>query len=400
MKEEKTMILKMLEEGKITSDEAIKLLEALEEKEDFQHKKSKSSRSDQYKDEEKNIFDDLEDLGSDIGNTLFDIFDGLKDFSTSLGFKNNYDTTTTELEMDLNSMENPSLDLRAINGDINLISTDEDALLIKVICQYKKGLLIANEPYFDFTNVDGKIIFNPKYNSNISITLEISIPEKFYNQVKLNTTNGKIYIKGLNSRSVKCETSNSHIEVEGGNIDLIDLTSKNGKIMIKDINSKDIQTYTTNASIEIRSTNSESIDAKTGNGNIVLNNIKGVDINCKTSSSPIELSEIESELISLISSSGKILLSDINTNNTKNINLTTSNGSIICEMFNLNKEATFDLETSMGNINLNLPDLIYTTNKQVNLGLKKIIAHSIDYDLNRDHLKFVASTSNGSININ
>ena len=35
MKEEKLMILAMLEEGKITSDEAIKLLEALEENEDI-----------------------------------------------------------------------------------------------------------------------------------------------------------------------------------------------------------------------------------------------------------------------------------------------------------------------------------------------------------------------------
>lgn len=390
----------MLEEGKITSEEAVKLLEALEDKEDSDDKENDYSKSDEYKSEEKNIFDNLEDIGSDIGNALFDIFDGLKDFSTSFGFKNNYDTTSTELEMDLNSMENPSLDLRAINGDINLIPTDESVLLIKVICQYKKGLLIANEPYFDFTNADDKITFNPKYNSNISITLDVLIPEKFYSQIKLNTTNGKIYMKKLSSRSIKCETSNSYIELEGGNIDLIDLTSKNGKIMIKDINSKKIQTYTTNASIEIKDTNSETIDAKTGNGNILFNNIKSADISCKTSSSLIELNSIDSKSISLVTSSGKIILSDIDTANTNNINLITSNGSITSEMLTLNKEAIFDLETSMGNINLDLPSLVYTTNKQVNLGLKKIVAHSIDYELNKDHLKFVASTSNGSITIN
>lgn len=394
------MILKMLEEGKITSEEAIKLLEAIEEKEDFYREKDTDSKSDEYKNDEKNIFDNLEDIGSDIGNALFDIFDSLKDFSTSFGFKDNYDTTSTELEMDLNSMENPSLDLRGINGDINLLPSDEKVLLIKVICQYKKGLLIANEPYFDFTNTDGKITFNPKYNSNISITLDVSIPEKFYNQINLNTTNGKIYIKGLNSRSMTCETSNSHIEVEGGNIDLIDLTSKNGRLEIKDLNSKNIQTYTTNSSIEIKDTNSESIEAKTGNGNIVFSNIKALDLACKTSSSPIELNSIDSGSICLITSSGKILLNDIDTTNTKNINLITSNGSIISEIFNLNKEVIFDLETSMGNLNLNFPDLVYTTNKQANLGLKKIVAHSIDYDLNENHLKFVASTSNGSIKIN
>ena len=404
MKEEKMMILAMLEEGKITSEEAIKLLEALDQKEDF-YQEDTSSKSDEYtSEEEKNIFqdtfDNLEDIGSDIGNVLYDIFDGLKDFSSSFGFKNNYETITTDLEMDLDSMENPSLDLKAINGDINLRPTNKNVLLVKVVCQYKKGLLNENETYFDFTNIDGKITFTPKYNSNISITLDVSIPEKFYNEIRLNTTNGKIYIKDLNSRSAQCITSNSSVEIEGGNTDLIDLTSKNGKIEIKDINSKNIQTYTTNADIEITNTNSETIDAKTGNGKIILKDIKSVDITCKTSNSIIELSSIDSQSIYLMTSNGKIILNDIDTANAKNINLITSNGSIVSDILDLSKEAIFDLETSMGNINLDIAELIYTTNKQVNLGLKKIVAHSINYDLNKDHLNFVASTSNASIKIN
>lgn len=416
MKEEKMMILSMLEEGKITSEEAIKLMEALEEKEAFDIDEKGNSNFTEHKNGEKTIFKDkfnsLEDIGSDIGNALSNMFDGLKDINpsnvldglkdigTSFGFKYNYDTTTTDLEMNLDDIENPSLDLRGINGDINVRPTDKNVLSINVTCQYKKGLLVANEPYFDFTNIDGKITFTPKYNSNISIKLDISLPEKTYNEIKLNTTNGKIYTSELNAKSARCTTSNSSIEFAGGNINLIDLTTKNGKIEIRDITSKTIKPYTTNSSIQLTNIKSESIDAKTVNGKIMLSNIKALDVLCKTSNSTIDVKSIDAPSLNLMTSNGKILLAQINTSSAKSINLTTSNSTIISEIHSVDKEVLFDLETSMGSINLDIPNLVYTTNKQVNLGLKKIVAHSVDYDVNKDHINFVASTSNGSIKIN
>ena len=396
------MILSMLEDGKITAEEAVKLIDALEEEEKHfdEERKSKdtSSQKDGYRFDFKDTFNSLEDIGSDIGNALTNMFDGLKDFSSSFG-KYNYDTTTTKLEMDLVDIENPSLDLKAINGDINLQPHDSDTLSITVICQYKKGLLAANEPYFDFNNIDGKISFMPKYNSNISIKLDVYIPRKHYDEVKLNTTNGKVYIYELNSRSVNCMTSNSSVVIIKGNMDLADLTTKNGRIEIIETSCDDINSYTTNSSIRLESIKCKNLDAKTGNSKIVLNNIKAVNVVCKTSNSPIDVQGIDSEIISLTTSNGKIFLSEVNTQSAKDINLITSNGSINSEIYKINKGVIFDLETSMGSIDIDIPDLVYTTNKQVNLGLKKIVANSIDYDGNKDHLNFVASTSNGSIKI-
>ncbi len=404
MKEEKMMILTMLEEGKITSEEAIKLMEALEEKEIFEDENKEQSNRKSKKTEEESRFKDkfntLEDIGSDIGNALSNMFDGIKDFGTSFGLKYNYDIINTNLEIDLKDTTSPSLDLRGINGDMILRPTNKDILSIFVTCQYKKGLLIANEPYFDFNNIDDKITFNPKYNSNISIKLEVSLPEKKYNEIKLNTSNGKIYASELNSNSMNCITSNSSIDILGGNIELLDLTTKNGKIEIKDMVSSSIKSYTTNSGIYLTNINSSTIDAKTGNSKIILNNIKSDNVICKTSNSTIDAKSIDAPYITLTTSNGKIILSQINTYNAREITLITSNSSIISDISEVNKEVLFDLETSMGNINLDLPNLVYTTNKQVNLGLKKIVAQSTNYDINNDHLNFVASTSNGSIKIN
>lgn len=382
MKEEKIMILTMLEEGKITSEEAIKLLEALED-EDYE----KQGSSDEFKKEKedkynfKETFDQLEDIGSDIGNAISTVFDGLMDFGSSFTMKNNYQTVTDNLDMDLSGIESPSLDLKAVNGEINLRPTDGEVLYVKATCQYKKGLLTEDEAYFTFNQVGDKIVFSPKYSSNISIKLDLSIPEKSYNEVVLNTSNGKIYIHGLKAKTLRSHTSNSAIEIEDGNIEFIDLTTKNGKIEIKDTDSQVIKSNTTNSTINLENINSNKIA-------------------CKTSNSQIQAKLIDAKDISLTSSNGKIFLGQVNISNAENIDLITSNNSIICDLHDINKETIFDLETSMGNIDLGLQNLIYTTNKQVNLGLKKIVANTLAYDINKDHLKFKASTSNGSIKIN
>lgn len=394
------MILSMLEEGKITSEEAIKLMEAIEEEEAFSKDRSESST---YKKEEKfnlkDTLDNIEDIGTDIGNALYGLFDGLKDFGSSFG-RYNYETVTNNLTMDLSGLENPSLDLRAINGDININPSQEDSITIDVTCQYKKGLLVANEAYFDFINKNGTISFIPKYNSNISIKLDVSLPEKHYDYIQLKTSNGKIYTKRLDARSAQYSTSNASINLEEANVELIDLTTKNGRIEINNTNSKDIKAYTTNASIEVKNTNSEKIVANTGNGKIILNDISSLDTVCKTSNGSIDIDSIDSSSLSLTTSNAKINISKVNPRNMKNLRLLTSNASINADLDALDSEIIIDLETSMGSINIDFEELIYITNKQLNLGLKKIVAHSKDYDPDKDHLNLVASTSNGSITIN
>lgn len=299
MQEERMMILEMLKEGKITSEEALKLMDALEDEPIFEEKESKREK------DFKSAFDALEDIGSDIEGALSKMFDGLKDFNPQFGFKSNYESITTNLDMDISDMESPSLNFRGVNDSITIRPIEGNTLFIKVTCHYRTVLLSANEPYFDFTREGNTIVFNPKYKNNISIKLNISLPEKHYDEITLKTSNGKIDLRDINSRTIVCKTSN-----------------------------------------------------------------------------------------------GKIIFSGRDFERTEEIKLVTSNASISSELKNMNKEVTLDLETSIGNIDLGLPNLVYKTNKQVNLGLKKIVAHSLNYDINSDHLKFTGVTENASIKIN
>ena len=419
MKEEKMMILSMLEEGKITSEEAIKLLEALEEIDiprdanNFANENSQKN-TNQEKDPILNL-NSLDDLGSDIRDAvskidvrevksdiniaLSNVLSGLRNIGNSFASKSTYETITTKLDLDLNDIENPSLELHAINDSIRLRPTDEDKLLIKVTCQYKNGVFSPNDSYFTFIADGDKISFMPKYHSNISIKLDVLMPEKHYNEILLNSTNGKIDIRELNVDTLRCITTNSSIDVVDVSSKEIDVTTKNGRIECRDINSDIINATTTNSNIFINDTHCTEIDAKTANAKIAINDIDAGKITCKNSNASIEANDITCDTIHLITSNGKITCDEIDMDRIKEIKLITSNGSISSEIYDANKESYFDLETSMGSIILDVPNLIYKTNKQANLGLKKIEAHSANYDDNIDHLKFFASTSNGSIKI-
>lgn len=399
MKEEKLMILSMLEEGKITSEEAVKLIEALEDLNTPKNEKRKESHDSQKEQSFGSMFNNLEDIGTDISNALSNMFSGLKDIGGSFGFKNNYETISEDLNLDISHIENPSLDLRAINGSINLIPSNSDELSIKVLCQHKKGLLNENESYFDFYIDNDVIKFNPKYNSGISIKLDVFLPENKYNNILLNSTNGKIDVTKLSINFLECNTSNASINVSYLDSKDIVLSTKNGKIESQYINSDSFKGYTTNSSILLSFINSNDLYVKTANGKIDINSINSEVILCKTSNGSIIAKVLASNKIELTTSNGRITCDDIDTNKAEIVKLITSNGSINSKIEKVHKESSFDLETSMGNINIEIPDLIYKTNKQVNLGLKKIVAHTVDFNSSNENTEFIISTSNSSIQI-
>lgn len=395
------MILSMLEEGKITSEEAVKLMEALESMEFFGEEKAREDQKDdsQKKEGFANRFNSLEDIGSDISNAFSNMLNGLKDIGGSFGFRNNYETIYEDLEMDISHFEKLNLNLRAVNGSIKLIPTNAENLSIKVSCQHKKGLLQKNEPYFDFHLDEDTVVFNPMYNSGISIKLDVFLPEMKYNYVLLNSTNGKIDVNKLSIDLLECNTSNSSINVFYVNSKEITLSTKNGKIESEFTNSDKFKAYTTNSSISLAHVNSNDLNVKTANGRIDVNHLSGKDIRCKTSNGSINVKGISFESVELSTSNGRITCDELDTNKAQVVKFKTSNGSINSKINDLKKEISFDLETSMGSINLETPDLIYTTNKQVNLGLKKIVAHTVDFNSSDENLEIIASTSNGSIQI-
>ena len=384
MKEERMMILSMLEEGKITSEDAIKLLEALEESKIYEKEEDKGKLVDMDKTKEKmkefeNVIKEqgkkVEEIGTDLGNKLSNLFSNVKEVNPKV-LLSGEELTETTLEKNISHIENPIIDFKSINGNISIENWKERYVSIKLSCQYKKDCLDKEEQFYDFYEEGNRLIFLPKISNNIKLNLKVYLPDKFYDEIHLSTSNGKIQAKDCNANKLQCNTKNASINIENIKSQEMLLKSTNGRIFLENINSKNIALSTTNGRILLDHIITDNISATTTNGSIRGENIDGKNINLTTSN-------------------GKITFKNIVSDKSKDIKLHNSNGAIEVEIENINKEYYFDLETSSGNIYLEIPNLIYKVNEQKN----KVIAHSKNFNEELEHFKFTASTSNGPIKV-
>lgn len=412
MRDEKLMILTMLEEGKITSQEAIKLLEALEETDYFMdygtnEDEEKSINLEQAKENliealEKNIEDrkeKIENIGIDIGNKLANAFNNLFSTGNLFNLSGNYKVINTQLEKDISHLDEASLVVKSINGKIDVKSWGEDKLLIKITYRYKNNSFTQDNSFYELYEEDNRIIFKPLYTNNVMMDLSLYLPQKHYKEISLTTSNGRIQLEDLKLNLLTCNTSNASISLEDIVGENVDISTKNGKINLRDISSPILKAVSTNASIKLEDIESRDLMVATKNGRITLSHIAGEGITVKSSNGSIEADNLKGKVINLDTSNGKIICRDLDDGRIRELNLSTSNSTIDVEMNHLSKMGYYQLETSFGNINLDIPGLVYKENKQIDLGMKKIIAHSINFNEDEEHFILNASTSNGSIKI-
>lgn len=412
MRDEKLMILTMLEEGKITSQEAIKLLEALEETDYFMdygtnEDEEKSINLEQAKENliealEKNIEDrkeKIENIGIDIGNKLANAFNNLFGTGNLFNLSGNYKVINTQLEKDISHLDEASLVVKSINGKIDVKSWGEDKLLIKITYRYKNNSFTQDNSFYELYEEDNRIIFKPLYTNNVMMDLSLYLPQKHYKEISLTTSNGRIQLEDLKLNLLTCNTSNASISLEDIVGENVDISTKNGKINLRDISSPILKAVSTNASIKLEDIESRDLMVATKNGRITLSHIAGEGITVKSSNGSIEADNLKGKVINLDTSNGKIICRDLDDGRIRELNLSTSNSTIDVEMNYLSKMGYYQLETSLGNINLDIPGLVYKENKQIDLGMKKIIAHSINFNEDEEHFILNASTSNGSIKI-
>lgn len=416
MKDEKMMILSMLEEGKITSQEAIKLLEALDETDAFSETKEDTASNKPFIDidKTKEIFSDIEknikqqgkkveslstDLGGKITGLVNNIIDNINDKGSSINFNGPTETLTSKIEKDLDHIENPTIELESINGNINVKKWDEEKLSIDITCKYKNKDYDKEDEFYNFYEEGDIFKFIPLQQSNVMISLDVYLPDKYYEKINLETNNGKIQVKDFRLDNITCNTSNGSISIMDIDSKSVELSTKNGKINLNNITSPIINALSTNARINAKDIHSKNLIISTINGRIIFQNISSEIISGTTSNGSIEVNNVNSNKIKLITSNDKIICKDIYSENLDKLFLTTSNSVIDVELKDLTKPSYFDLETSIGGISLEIPDLIYKVNKQIQLGTRKIIAHSVDISKDENHFMLEASTSNGSINI-
>lgn len=395
--EEKLLILKMLEEKKITSDEAAKLLAALEqepkqEKTESNYRRNQKAngfaeeaakvrdRVNEWKKEFKtnynqadfdNMIDDFankaEKVGKNVATTTFGIVDKVIDYVGSFVDTNSFNIfgnlQSVQRDFEIIPAENATLEVYGVNGSVTIKKhLDPKVMVISRI----KSSAPNGEGIVTFSDDPNAIAIRVNSTAiNVSVSHEVFIPESKFKSIKIENSNGKIYIEDSLSEEIIATTKNAHIELMGVNSDRISVNTKNGRVQMNYILGKKIDINTSNAVIDIKHIKVQDVSAVTINGRIALENAQNID-----------------------------------TTTDMNMYLKTSNGGVKVNMNDMDGRVyKVKAHASNGSINLLIPEIVYHNVNRKGVTGSFVEAESKNFETGLNKVIITAETMNGQIEI-
>lgn len=419
LSEEKMMILKMLQEGRINSDEAARLLEALESNKSQasgtgssysrpntppgggsasagrQYQQHRQGPQQSYYDEvaklrerinewrrdfSKNInqknFDKMVDdisakaekIGKEVAAVTYGVVDKVVDFVGSFVEAGSFNIfgscVLVEKTFEAPAIAGSTLNVQAVNGQINIKKYQEDKILIKAKIRTPQS--DSNEAVV-FTNENNEVTVRlAKPDAfNLSVSYDIFIPAVKLNKIFLETKNSKIAVEDTLSNEFVANTKNGAIELTGVTSDRLTAVTRNAKIAANYLIGSEINTITSNAMIEIKNLQAERLNADTFNGKILLENIQAKENAAET-----------------------------------NLNLKTKNADIKVNM-NDSEDMGYKVSASTANaeINLLIPNILYRSIPRVEGHAKQVDAETQNYATAAHKVNITAETVNGFVEI-
>lgn len=394
MSEEKKLILKMLKEGKISEEEALRLLDAINEDQRTQKHENTNNSNYDRKDIENKIEKFAQNLASRVEGILQKAYDKVKNIQLDYDFDMSYDgdsiisfgnmksKTQKNYNLDISESESINLDINNFNGSTKLRLWDKDEVLVKSEIHYNDRYVDEN---YDFVNYfyDGttlSIKADPREvkKDAYSVNMNIYLPQINYEDINLNSINGSVDIDGIAVNEIKSSTVNGSFWAYNLKSQFIKVNTVNGRIELEDIDIKNSELESVNGSVVLLDITGDFLDLQTVNGKINLEGINIKEINLKTVNGKIYL---EGEL-----------------KNTKTIVAKSLNGAINIESKDFNRPAKIYCKAPSNSLDrLRLGDKFSIIQKEK----RELLAKTSDYseELN-DKLDISVKLQNGKMNIN
>ena len=159
-----------------------------------------------------------EKFGKNVATAAFGIADKVADFVGSFidtgAFKIFGNCVTEEEQFEAAATEGMNIELQATNGQITVKKHQEDKILItakiRTPQENAKGALA-------FSNENGTVavkLARPD-TYNLSVSYDVLLPAVKFNQIALETKNGKIYVEDVASEEFVSVTKNAAIDLTG-----------------------------------------------------------------------------------------------------------------------------------------------------------------------------------------
>ncbi|KUF35277.1 MULTISPECIES: DUF4097 family beta strand repeat-containing protein [Lysinibacillus] len=334
MQNERQRILELVEKGTISAQEAITLLEALEqpgkstqnvmddvskEAQSFSTEKEeslfeeKSKDGDKKKDDFMKYFqDEMQDFRKDltqIGSLFMDMMNTavkkVKEFDVASPFGDKIEFTHTE-EVAAANVDNVIVELP--NGNFSLEASEGDT--IQVVCKVKAPLMNESEEETRNHFLEQFVVKEDERSLRIlsqlklvQVNVKVQVPKDKLEKLSVRLMNGSASLQDIEFEELKVKTLNGAIKGTKFNFGKAEVDSSNGSIELTNVRGKDLEAETLNGRVYLDGALDE-VEAKSVNGHVVVTT-------CSTNSSKIKAQTVagavEIYVPRTISLSGKVV---------------------------------------------------------------------------------------------
>ncbi|QOY36970.1 DUF4097 family beta strand repeat-containing protein [Anaerobacillus isosaccharinicus] len=272
MQEERKMILKMIEDGKITAEEGVSLLKELGETEKKEPKREANTYLSNDVDWENGHDYRGKYSQPSFTNRFTDFIEQavqkIKEFDLDLNFGNSVEIDHIFHHRDSNISR---VDIAVENGSVNFVPWDEND--VRVECKvkvYREKEVEAARKYFleevSFNVTDDKLRFKSREKS-LKINAIVYIPRKDFEEVKLYTFNGQLNGDVIEAARFEAKTVNGRISIDKLSGSKVTLETVNGSITVNKLAAEKVEAKTVHGTIHLPVTGGEA-DVETLNGTI------------------------------------------------------------------------------------------------------------------------------------
>lgn len=299
MKEERKRILKLVEEGKMTVDEALFLIEQLEQGKTQQQEKStalstdvklEEAKKEEYKKEDFNTykFNSMKDKVLDFVDSAFK---KIKDFDLDLNFGQSIDITHIFQQGDayLNQV-----DIDMANGSVKVVPWEQkdvriecSAKVYRVDNQDQARRKFLEDAIFAIENQKLRFSVQQKW---MKVDAVIHVPKEEYENVRIRLFNGSIEGENLSVKDCRAKTANGKVLLGNLECGKLETETANGQITIRRSAIKDLEAETINGAIKADGF-FNNVDLQSFNGNITctINNNDCESVEVKATTGSIEV---------------------------------------------------------------------------------------------------------------
>lgn len=294
MQTEKQRILQLVSEGKIAVEEAVTLLEALDnegapkpqpvvaKQEPTQSTTKEQSSEDDidYKEQqtEKNIFEEeFKQFGKDIssiGSVFMDLVDKTfqkvrdLDIATPFGEKITFQHVQN---FDADAVEQIIVEIP--NGKVAIEPAELND--IRLVCSVKSPLSFNDEEKtrqeFDdqfVAQADHGVLRIINTLKLVTVDTTIYVPKKQFESLNIRTLNGAVSARELNLHKLKIKTLNGEVKVVDTNFTKADVNTSNGGIELRRVKGNEVEAETINGRVYVDGVLQE-IEASSVNGHVI-----------------------------------------------------------------------------------------------------------------------------------